>query len=164
MASPIVDRASPWEVTSDALTLRTQAPRQFIDLTDWVAERVRQAGLRHGIVSVVTRHTTTAVVVNENEPLLLEDMDHLLERLAPSDLRYNHDDLARRVGVDPDERANGAAHCRSLILGGAQTLHVIGGALQLGRWQRLFLVELDGPRVRTLSILVMGRGKRRGRR
>lgn len=156
MASPIVDRGSPWEVVSDAVTLRTQAVRQFIDLTDWVAERVRQAGVRHGLVSLATRHTTTALVVNEDEPLLLEDMDHLLERLVPSDLRYGHDDLARRVGVDPQERANGAAHCRSLLLGAGQTLHIVGGALQLGRWQRVFLVELDGPRPRTVSLLVMG--------
>jgi secondary thiamine-phosphate synthase enzyme len=158
MASPIVDRRSPWQVVSDALTLRTQAAQQFIDLTEWVAERVRQSGIEHGLVSVVTRHTTTAVIVNEDEPLLREDMDHLLERLVPSDLRYAHDDLARRVGVAPDERANGAAHCRSLILGAGQTFHVIGGALELGRWQRIFLLELDGPRPRTVSLLVMGLG------
>jgi secondary thiamine-phosphate synthase enzyme len=156
MASPIVDRRSSWQVVSDALTLRTQVAQQFIDLTEWVAERVRQSGIHHGLVSVVTRHTTTAVIVNEDEPLLREDMDHLLERLVPSDLRYAHDDLARRVGVGPDERANGAAHCRSLILGPGQTFHVIGGALELGRWQRIFLLELDGPRPRTVSLLVMG--------
>src|SRR5689334_16233286 len=113
MATPFIDRGIAWEVVSDTLTLRTQAVRQFIDLTDWVAERVRQSGIRHGLVSVVTRHTTTAIVVNENEPLLLEDMDHLLERLVPTDLRYGHDDMARRTGVEPEERANGAAHCRS---------------------------------------------------
>src|SRR5688500_13090828 len=111
MASPAALRGSPWQVVTDAITLRTQAVQQFIDLTEWVAERVRQSGIQHGLASLVTRHTTTAVVINEDEPLLREDMDHLLERRVPSDLRYAHDDLARRVGVGPDERINGAAHC-----------------------------------------------------
>jgi secondary thiamine-phosphate synthase enzyme len=149
-------REGHWAAVSDVVTFRTQAARQFIDLTDLVAERVRQSGIRHGLASVQTRHTTTAIVVNEDEPLLREDMDRLLERLVPSDIRYGHDDLARRTGVAPDERANGAAHCRSLLLGASETFHVIGGELQLGRWQRVFLVELDGPRARTVSILVMG--------
>ena len=158
MATHPVERApeTPWSVANDVVTLRTQAARQFIDLTELVAERVRQSGIENGLVSVVTRHTTTAIVVNEDEPLLLEDMAHLLDRLVPPDIRYAHDDMARRTEVAPDERENGAAHCRSLLLGAGQTLHVHRGILQLGRWQRVFLVELDGPRPRTVSILVMG--------
>ena len=158
MATQSVDRRHEghWAAVSDVVTFRTQTPRQFIDLTDLVAERVRQSGIRHGLASVQTRHTTTAVVVNEDEPLLLEDMGHLLEKLVPSDVRYGHDDFSRRTGIGPDERANGAAHCRSLLLGASETFHVIGGELQLGRWQRVFLVELDGPQARTVSVLVMG--------
>jgi len=145
-----------WSAASDVVTLRTETTRQFIDLTELVAERVRRSGISHGLVSVVTRHTTTAIVVNEDEPLLLEDMGHLLDRLVPPDIRYGHDDMARRTGVGPDERANGAAHCRSLLLGASQVFHVDAGAIQLGRWQRIFLVELDGPRTRAVSILVLG--------
>lgn len=145
---------------SDAVTLRTQARRQFIDVTELVAERVRRSGIRDGLVSVQTHHTTTAVVVNENEPLLLGDFDRLLDRLSPADLGYDHDDLARRSEVTADERPNGASHCRSLLLGTGQTLHVAGGALQIGRWQRLLLVELDGPRSRTMSVVVLGSGAR----
>lgn len=141
---------------ADAVSLRTQVRRQFIDVTELVAERVRRSGVREGIVSVQSHHTTTAVVVNEDEPLLRQDFARLLDRLCPPDLPYEHDDLARRQDVPADERANGAAHCRSLVLGGGQTLHVGGGVLQLGRWQRILLVELDGPRTRTLSIAVLG--------
>jgi secondary thiamine-phosphate synthase enzyme len=150
------ERGAAWAASSDVVTLRTETTRQFIDLTELVAERVRQSGITHGLVSVVTRHTTTAIVVNEDEPMLLDDMAHLLERLVPSDVRYGHDDMSRRVGVGPDERANGAAHCQSLLLGASQVFHVGGGVMQLGRWQRIFLVELDGPRPRAVSILVLG--------
>ena len=141
---------------SDAVTLRTQARRQFIDLTELVAERVRRSGIRDGLVLVQSHHTTAAVVVNENEPLLLGDFERLFERLCPADVPYDHDDLARRIDPAEEERPNGASHCRCVLLGVSQALHVAGGVLQIGRWQRLLLVELDGPRSRTLSIVVLG--------
>jgi secondary thiamine-phosphate synthase enzyme len=156
MSIGILGPETAWAVFADAVTLRTEARQQFIDLTELVAERVRRSGVQRGIVSIQTRHTTTAVVVNEDEPLLQGDMERMLERLAPRDLRYDHDDLSRRLGVPPDERANGAAHCRSLLLGSTQALHVIDGAVALGPWQRILFLELDGPRPRTISILVMG--------
>jgi secondary thiamine-phosphate synthase enzyme len=155
MSTPSIDRAALW-AESDAVTLRTTTSRQFIDVTELVAERVRRSGVRHGLASIQTLHTTTAIVVNEDEPLLLEDMERLLERLVPSDVRYGHDDFARRSSVAPDERVNGAGHCRSLLLGTAQVFHVVDGALRLGRWQRIFLVECDGPQARTVSVLIMG--------
>lgn len=147
---------SSWRASAELVQLRTQCRQQTIDLTDLVAERVRRARIRCGLVSVQARHTTMAVALNENEPLLLEDVDQLLERLAPGDLPYAHDDLGRRLQVFAGERRNGAAHCRSLLLGAGQTLHVLDGRLDLGRWQRLLLLELDGPQPRTLSLLILG--------
>jgi secondary thiamine-phosphate synthase enzyme len=143
-------------VSSDVVELQTEERLQFIDLTDLVAERVRRSGIGHGLVCVQSRHTTTAVVVNEDEPLLIEDAKHMLERVAPRDALYGHNELHRRRDVAPDERRNGDAHCRALLLGSSETLAVADGALQLGRWQRVFLVELDGPRRRTVSVVVMG--------
>ena len=143
-------------VSSDVVELRTQERVQFVDLTELVAERVRRSGIGHGLVCVQTRHTTTAVVVNENEPLLIEDAKRMLERLAPRDARYGHHELHRRREAAADESRNGDAHCRALLLGSSETLAVKGGALQLGRWQRVFLVELDGPRPRTVGVVVMG--------
>jgi secondary thiamine-phosphate synthase enzyme len=143
-------------VSSDVVELRTQERLQFIDLTDLVAERVRRSGIGHGLVCVLSRHTTTAVVVNENEPLLIEDAKRMLERLAPGDAPYGHNELHRRLDAGPDESRNGDAHCRVVLLGSSETLAVADGALQLGRWQRVFLVELDGPRRRTVCVVVMG--------
>jgi secondary thiamine-phosphate synthase enzyme len=143
-------------VSSDVVELQTEERLQFVDLTELVAERVRRSGIGHGLVCVQSRHTTTAVVVNENEPLLIEDAKRMLERVAPRDALYGHNELHRRRDIAPDESRNGDAHCRALLLGSSETLAVADGVLQLGRWQRVFLVELDGPRRRTVCVVVMG--------
>ena len=146
-------------VVIDRVDLRTQGRFQVVDVTELVDERVRRSRVRCGLVSVQTAHTTTAVFVNENEPLLIEDVRRLLERLVPADAAYGHDDLeARSPRVAPDERRNGCAHCRAVLLPVSVTLNVVGGRMDLGRWQRVLLAELDGGQKRTLSILVLGEG------
>ena len=135
----------------------TTQPTEFIDLTDRLERLVTDAGLRFGILNVQTLHTTTAIVVNEHEPLLLADFQSLLEATAPDDGNYQHDDAsARTVNVTEAERPNGHAHCRALLLPPSACLNVVGGRLLLGRWQRVFLVELDGPRERELSVIIFG--------
>jgi secondary thiamine-phosphate synthase enzyme len=74
--------------------LRSERAAQVIDLTELVAERVRRSGVAEGMVTVQSRHTTAAVLVNENEPLLPEDFQDLLEGWAPPNARYWHNDLA----------------------------------------------------------------------
>jgi secondary thiamine-phosphate synthase enzyme len=149
--------ATSFRVATDRVELRTQKPLQMIDITELVEERVRRSAVAEGVLSVQTLHTTAAVVMNENETRLLKDFERLFERLAPVQGRYEHDDLdARWPKPAPDERRNGHAHCRALVLGGSVTLNVTGGRIELGGWQRVFLVELDGPRTRALSIHVLG--------
>jgi secondary thiamine-phosphate synthase enzyme len=138
------------------ICLTTSHPTGFIDLTDRLERLVAEAGVRFGILNVQTLHTTTAIVVNEHEPLLLDDFRALLERAAPGDGRYRHDDTtARTVNVTAAERPNGHAHCRALVLPSSVSLNVVSGRLRLGRWQRVFLVELDGPREREISALLL---------
>lgn len=140
--------------------ITTERPTEFIDLTERLEALVAEAGIRFGFVNVQTLHTTTGIVVNEHEPLLLADFAMLLEKAAPLDAGYRHDDLSvRSVDVPADERINGHAHCRALLLGPSACLNVINGTLQLGAWQRVFLVELDGPRTRDISVLILGEGR-----
>jgi secondary thiamine-phosphate synthase enzyme len=159
MASPLflAERLAPQiKAASDLVHLRTEQALQFVDLTDLVAERVRRSGVDHGLVCVQTLHTTAAIVVNENEPLLIEDLKRRLERLAPRGDDYAHDDIPRRADVEAGERQNGHAHCKALFLSPSVTLTVAAGRLLLGRWQRVFLLELDAGRTRGISILVLG--------
>jgi secondary thiamine-phosphate synthase enzyme len=132
-------------------------PTEFIDITDRIAALVDAAGVSLGIVNVQALHTTTAILVNENEPLLLTDFEAALTRTVPADGRYLHDDPSlRAVNLTPNERTNGHSHCRALFLSASACLNIVDGALMLGRWQRLFFVELDGPRERLVSAVVLG--------
>ena len=143
---------------SRVLTFATREPIQLVDITDAVAAVVRQARLTDGLVQVFSRHTTAAVRIQEDEPLLLEDLRRFLARLAPPDADYGHNDFRIRTQhMHPDERPNGHAHCLQLLLGSSESVPVVEGELFLGAWQRLFLVELDGPRAqREVLVQVLG--------
>ena len=149
---------STFKVCNDLVHLQTAERFQFIDLTELVKERVRRSGVTHGLVNVHTKHTTTALLVNENEPLLLEDFQELLERWAPQGRTYRHNDLQARLEVPPGERPNGHSHARALLLGMSVSLNITEGEIHLGEFQNIFLVELDGVRRRSVSILVLGLG------
>jgi secondary thiamine-phosphate synthase enzyme len=140
--------------------VQTTEPVGVVDLTARVEGFLDAVGLEAGWVNVQTRHTTTGICVNENEPLLVSDLLALLERLAPRGAGYAHDQMHLRPGVRPGEPRNGHAHAKALLLRTAETLNVAHGGLQLGRWQRVLLVELDGPREREVSLLAMGERRR----
>ena len=140
------------------LQIRTETAPQFIDITDRVRDCVAQAGLRDGLVVIFSRHTTAAVAVNENEPLLIEDLCRFLERIAPRDGAYRHNDFAiRTVNMTERESPNGHAHLQHLLLGSSETIPLIDGAMALGRWQSVFFIELDHPRRREVTIQIVGR-------
>jgi secondary thiamine-phosphate synthase enzyme len=146
-----------WKATHHLLQVTTEEPLAFVDLTEQVSALVRSAGIQIGAVHLQTLHTTTAIVVNEYEPLLHCDMKKLLDRLAPETADYDHDNLAiRTVNLVPDERRNGHAHCRAMFFRTSETIHILDGALHLGRWQRIFMLELDGPQSRRVSAMIMG--------
>jgi secondary thiamine-phosphate synthase enzyme len=138
------------------IRLTTRHETEFVDLTEHLADFVAERGVRIGLVNVQTRHTTTAIVVNEHEPLLLDDFRACLERIAPRGVDYRHDDMQRRTNIPPGEPRNGHAHCRALFLPSSACLNVMDGRLDLGRWQRVLLLELDGPRERQISVVVQG--------
>ncbi|HVS48682.1 MAG TPA: secondary thiamine-phosphate synthase enzyme YjbQ [Candidatus Dormibacteraeota bacterium] len=138
------------------LRFETRHATEFVDITDRLRDEVRRAGMRIGRIHLQSLHTTLGLAVNENEPLLLRDFKSLLERLAPANAGYEHDDFARRFDVALDEPINGHAHCRQLLLTGFATLLVEEGELVLGQWQSVFAVELDGPRHRQLAIQLDG--------
>jgi secondary thiamine-phosphate synthase enzyme len=136
-------------VNMQRLGFETTEPIQFIDITDEVAASVRTAGVSDGIVTILSRHTTAAVRIQEAEPLLLEDLLGFLRRLAPSNVHYQHNDFRVRTHhMHDDESPNGHSHCLQFLLGSSETVPIMDGELQLGQWQRIFLVELDGPRPR----------------
>lgn len=141
--------------TTTPLHYHTGTAGDFIDITDDVATVVRTSGIRNGMAQIWSHHTTAAIRINENEPLLLADFRRVLHQLVPPG-DYEHDDMARRHNVPPDEPRNGHAHCQHLLLSSSESLPVRDGQLQLGPWQRVFLVELDAPRERHVTVQVLG--------
>ena len=137
--------------------VKSDHPTQFIDVTPQIERVVSASGISGGMINIQTLHTTTGIVVNEHEPLLLADFSAMLQAAAPEDRSYAHDDWSRRtVNLVERERANGHSHCRALVLPTSVCLNIAGGRLMLGRWQRVFFVELDGPREREISALIFG--------
>ena len=142
---------------TNRLTFETTQAPQFVDITQEVIEFVGGSGIGNGCVVVYCKHTTAAIKINENEPLLLRDMETFLDRVASASGYYRHNDFnLRTVNMDEDECPNGHAHCQHLLMSTSETIPIIDGELQLGRWQRVFLVELDRPRSREVIFQVLG--------
>ncbi len=153
----ISSTAEKMRVQVFSLKLEAKDAPEFIDITDHVNHCLTEAGVKHGTVTVFSRHTTAAIRLNENEPLLIEDMKRFLERMAPRNGDYKHNDFTiRTVNMTEDECPNGHAHCQQLLLSTSETIPVIDGILQIGRWQRIFMVELDRPRPREVLVQVIG--------
>lgn len=129
------------------MRIETRRKTETIDITDRVAEKVKEARIREGICVVTVAHTTAAVFVNENaDPDVQRDLLSTLARLVPTDGDYRH------------AEGNAPAHVKSVLVGADVTLAITGGELDLGRWQGIYFAEFDGPRTRTATVTAMGEG------
>lgn len=173
-------------------TSRQGPPAQEItveDVTPLVQDFVADCGLREGLVTVISQHTTTGLTINEYEVRLATDLREWLLKLAPPDDRsavgtdrgisYAHNDIGQRPdgsaerqrcienGWDVDdpyvleawraqEPINAHSHLLAMLLGSSETVPVADGKLQLGQWQSIMLVDLDGPRDRKLGVTALG--------
>jgi secondary thiamine-phosphate synthase enzyme len=139
-------------IRADTLTVQTEQRIELTDLTDRIAVVTRESGVREGIVSLWSMHTTCAVFINEAQRALHADIKRFLEMMVARDADWMHN--------DPDhsdcDRFNADAHLRAMLLGHSLTLQVTGGDIVLGQWQRVLAAELDGPRSRTLRVQIMG--------
>lgn len=139
------------------IEFQTKEELEFIDLTDEIKEFVQGSKIKEGLINIQSLHTSAALIVNENEPLLIEDFKDNLRKTSLKEIDYRHDDLEKRtINLCPDDCVNGHSHCRAIHLLVSATLNVINGTLQLGQWQRIFFVELDSSRKRKVQIQIIG--------
>ncbi len=125
-------------------SVRTRKKQEMVDITERVANQVKRAGVGDGICLIYVPHATAAVAINENaDPNVCEDILDALAALIPEG-KWRHDRI--------DD--NAAAHIKATILGPSETVPVRSGRLRLGTWQSVMLVELDGPRERTVIVEV----------
>ncbi len=145
------------KVLNKTVKFQTKGPFDFIDITDEVKDFIKESRIKNGLVNIQILHTSAGLVVNENEPLLVNDFKNNLERTASQDLKYQHDDLSKRkVNLCPDECVNGHSHCKAIHLLTNATLNLIKGNIQLGQWQRILMVELDQAKKRKVQVQVLG--------
>jgi secondary thiamine-phosphate synthase enzyme len=125
----------------ERLSLRTDRREQFLDITEEIAAAVASLGIEAGAVLVHVPHTTAAVTVNEGyDPDVASDVLQTLRRLVPEDGGYAH------------AEGNSDSHLKAIMVGSSQLLPVEGGQPALGRWQRVFFCEFDGPRTRSVWV------------
>lgn len=154
---PDTETAANSCVGQQIVTIETTEPLQFVDLTERLTSIVDSLGVAHGVLMVQSRHTTAGILINEHEPLLLEDLRAMFERLVPATASYAHDDFTRRTAnLTPCERHNGYAHCRAALLRTSESIAITDGRLSLGRWQRVFFVDFDGGQRREVGVTVLG--------
>jgi secondary thiamine-phosphate synthase enzyme len=131
---------------TESFVVETREARETRDVTEEVRRVVKASGVRGGLCHVMVLHATAAVVVNENDdPNIGVDLVDALARLVPKGGGWLHD------RVD----GNAHAHIQAAILGPSETVPIHEGDLQLGTWQGIMLVELDGPRRRKLTVRIV---------
>lgn len=137
------------------IELKTDKGIGIYNLTPEILKFLQAVNIKNGQVLVFSRHTTTALAINENEERLLQDVKVHLRKLAPENETYLHNDLHLR-DVPPDEPENAHSHLMSMMLSTSEVIPVVDGKLALGTWQSILFFDLDGPRTRTVSVQIIG--------
>jgi secondary thiamine-phosphate synthase enzyme len=125
------------------------------NITSIVQEFIDSTAIKNGQVLVFSRHTTTALAINEDEVRLLEDIKVFLQKLAPESEQYLHNDLHLR-DVPEDEPINAHSHLMAMMLNTSEIIPIVEGKLALGTWQSVLFFELDGPRQRSIFLQISG--------
>ncbi len=131
------------KVYSSSFSISTKGEIDFVDITGRADEIVRKSGINEGLALLFAPHATGAIILNENDPSLLEDLKDTLERIIPRN-GYRHP-------------FNAHSHLRSILMEPSKVIPVNKGRLSLGTWQSIIWVEVDTrPRKRTILVTVLG--------
>ena len=140
-------------VTKKSLKINTSSSFQIIDISSDIVAILNQINkeeinkITNGMVNIFTKHSTSAICVNENEKGLLADLEKVLKDFVKENDNYRHDFIDN----------NAASHLRAFLLGSSETIPIVDGRLDLGTWQSIFFIELDGPRTnRTVELTFIG--------
>ena len=140
------------ETQNKTVHIQTETKQQLIDLTSLLNETVRVSGIRDGMVGIYSQHTTAALLVGESQAALVDDMLEFLTRLADDGLNYKHN----CPELSDCERKNATSHLRSMLLNHSVMIPIMNGKPVLGQFQSVLLAELDGPRVRSVHVQLVG--------
>ncbi len=131
----------------EELWFETSTRRAYLNITPQVEALVKKSGVREGLVLVNAMHITASVYINDDEQGLLRDYDDFLERLAPQQARYRHNE----TGED-----NGDAHLKRQVMGREVVVAITDGKLDFGPWEQIFYGEFDGCRRKRVLVKIIG--------
>jgi secondary thiamine-phosphate synthase enzyme len=135
------------KIYNEQLTLQTLSKREFMNITPQIKSAMEKSGFRDGIILVSVLHSNAAIVVNDDEPGFLEDLQSWLEQVAPERTDYKHHGRFE---------SNSGVHLQSLLLHHQAIVSFTEGRLDLGPWQFVLFAELDGMRPKKITVKVMG--------
>ena len=134
-------------IIKDSLVINSRTRFQIIDITSYINEKIDKSSVSLGLINIFANHTTSSIIINENEEGLGYDIQNLLYHLIPESNEYSHDLIDH----------NAHSHLKSLFLSPQETVPIVDGRMDLGTWQSVFFIELDGPRSkRKIDLTIMG--------
>lgn len=144
------------KIVNRSIELETATGIEIYDITPQIQAIVSETDIQSGQALLFSRHTTTALAINEFEPRLMQDLKTYLRKLAPEADAYLHNDLHLRPNIPPDEPMNAPSHLMATTLSTSEVIPIDAGKLALGTYQSILLFELDGPRRRSVFCQVWG--------
>ena len=133
-------------IYKDIIKLNSTKRIEIIDISSKVQLAINESKISNGIINIFSKHSTSAIVVNENEKGLLSDFERILNDLIPNNNSYKHDMIDN----------NADSHLRSFFLGSNESIPITNKKLAIGTWQSIFFIELDGPRNnRTVELTIL---------
>ncbi len=139
---------------TETISIQSTSSYSCHAITDQIQSFLDTSQQMEGVVCVFSQHSTVGIIVNEMEERLLLDLSKWLEEMAPIAQGYKHDDLHLRENIPEDEPKNAHSHLRALLLGNHLSVPFKDAKLQLGEFQEIIMVELDGPRERNIVISI----------
>lgn len=143
-------------ITNKIIEVETRVGINIHNITPQIEGIVLSSEIKNGQCLIFSRHTTTALAINENEERLLQDVKVFLQNLAPESEKYLHNDLDLRGDIPPDEPRNAHSHLMAMMLSSSEVIPIVDGKLALGTYQSVLFFELDGARKRTIFCQISG--------
>ncbi len=133
---------------NEKFTVHTKGNTDIVDITNDVKNVVYRHSLKDAVVYVYVAGSTVSITNIEYEPGLIKDLPEILDRIAPVDKTYHHDEMWHD--------GNGYSHIRASIVGNSTMVPLLEGALHLGQWQQIVLIDFDNKaRTRTVHVQIL---------
>ncbi len=133
------------KIIKETINVMVNEKSGYIDITNKIIEFVEKNNIKNGFIQILNRHTSSAVLITDSDDDLIKDLLNILEDVVPENKNYLHN--------NNDYKKNATAHLKTLLTSLTVNLPVIEGQLILGIYHRIYYVEFDGGREKTLFLI-----------